>query len=366
VNLDSVDTPALLVDEARLEDNVRLMARLCRQHGKQLRPHIKTHKTLEIARRQRDNGAAGLTVAKLGEAEVYAAAGFDDLLVCYPIVGPVKLARLAALAQRVTVSTVVDNAAAAGALSAAMTAAGIRLDVLLKLDVGMHRVGVAAGEVNRLAAAVAELPGLRLRGVCIHEGSVYGEADPARRRALGRDQVQRLVATAGRLREQGLPIDVVSCGSTPSLADVIDIDGLTEVRPGNYVFYDAMQVALGVIDAERCALTVLTTVVSRGGADHAIIDAGAKTLSLDRGAHGLGLLSDYGRIIGRDDVRLASLSEEHGWLKLGEQAPLSVGDRLRVLPNHACAVVNNFDQMTILRDGEPVAQWHIAARGQVT
>jgi D-serine deaminase-like pyridoxal phosphate-dependent protein len=366
VNLDSVDTPALLVDEARLEDNVRLMARLCRQHGKKLRPHIKTHKTVEIARRQRDNGAAGLTVAKLGEAEVYAAAGFDDLLVCYPIVGPVKLARLAALARRVTVSTVVDDAAAARALSAAMTAAGIRLDVLLKLDVGMHRVGVAAGEADRLAAAVAELPGLRLRGVCIHEGSVYGEADPARRRALGRDQVRQLVATAGRLREQGLPIDVVSCGSTPSLADVIDIDGLTEVRPGNYVFYDAMQVALGVIDAERCALTVLTTVVSRGGADHAIIDAGAKTLSLDRGAHGLGLLSDYGRIIGRDDVRLASLSEEHGWLRLGEQAPLSVGDRLRVLPNHACAVVNNFDQLTILRDGEPVAQWDIAARGQVT
>src|SRR5579863_5381212 len=113
MSLDSVDTPALLVDESRLDDNVRLMAQLCRQHGKRLRPHIKTHKTLEIARRQQDNGAAGLTVAKLGEAEVYAAAGFDDLLVCYPIVGPLKLARLAALARKVTVSTVVDNIGAA-------------------------------------------------------------------------------------------------------------------------------------------------------------------------------------------------------------------------------------------------------------
>jgi D-serine deaminase-like pyridoxal phosphate-dependent protein len=366
VSLDSVDTPALLVDEARLDDNVRLMAQLGRQHGKRLRPHVKTHKTLEIARRQRDHGAVGLTVAKLGEAEVYAAAGFDDLLVCYPIVGPLKLARLAALAQKVTVSTVVDNAGAARDLSAAMTAAGVQLDVLLKLDVGMHRVGVEAGQVDRLAAAVAELPGLRLRGVAIHEGSVYGEADPARRRTVGRDQVQRLVATAGRLRGQGLPIEVVSCGSTPSMADVIDIDGLTEVRPGNYVFYDAMQVALGVIAAERCALTVLTTVVSRGGADHAVIDAGTKVFTLDRGAHGMGLLPDYGRIIGRDDVRLASLSEEHGWLKLGEQAPLSVGERLLVLPNHACAVVNNFDKLTVVRDGEPVGEWDIAARGRVT
>jgi D-serine deaminase-like pyridoxal phosphate-dependent protein len=366
VNLDSVDTPALLVDDSRLDDNVRLMAQLCQQHGKRLRPHIKTHKTLEIARRQRDNGAVGLTVAKLGEAEVYAAAGFDDLLVCYPIVGPLKLARLAALAQSATVSTVVDDVGAARDMSAAMTAAGVRLDVLLKLDVGMHRVGVAADGAEQLAAAVAELPGLRLRGVCIHEGSVYGEADPARRRAVGRDQVQRLVATAGRLRDRGLPIEVVSCGSTPSLADVIDIDGLTEVRPGNYVFYDAMQVALGVVEVERCALSVLTTVVSRGGPDHAVIDAGAKTLSLDRGAHGLGLLSYYGQIIGRDDVRLASLSEEHGWLRLGEEASLPVGERLRVLPNHACAVVNNFDKMTIVRHGEPVGEWDITARGQVT
>lgn len=361
-----MDSPALLLDDSRLDRNVRLMAQLCRQHGKKLRPHIKTHKTLEIARRQLDNGAVGLTVAKLGEAEVYAAAGFDDLLVCYPIVGQLKLARLAVLAQSVTVSTVVDNAGAADDLSAAMTAAGVRLDVLLKLDVGMHRVGISADEVEQLAAAVAELPGLRLRGVCIHEGSVYGEADPARRRTVGRDQVQGLVAAAERLRDRGLPIDVVSCGSTPSIADVVDIDGLTEVRPGNYVFYDAMQVALGVIEAERCALSVLTTVVSRGGADHAVVDAGAKTLSLDRGAHGLGLLSDYGRIIGRDDMRLASLSEEHGWLKLGKEVPLSVGERLRVLPNHACAVVNNFDKMIIVRDGEPVGEWHIAARGQVT
>jgi D-serine deaminase-like pyridoxal phosphate-dependent protein len=366
MSLDSLDTPALLVDESRLDRNIALMAQLCQQHGRRLRPHVKTHKTLEIARRQRDSGAVGLTVAKLGEAEVYAAAGFDDLLVCYPVVGPLKLARLAVLARSVTVSTVVDDAGAARDLSAAMTAAGVRLDVLLKLDVGMHRVGAAPGEVGQLAAAVAGLPGLRLRGVCIHEGSVYGEADPARRRAVGRDQVQRLVATAERLRGHGLPIDVVSCGSTPSMPDVIDIDGLTEVRPGNYVFYDAMQVALGVVEAERCALTVLTTVVSRGGADHGVLDAGAKTLSLDRGAHGLSLLSGYGQIIGRDDVRLASLSEEHGWLTLSEEAPLSVGERLRVLPNHACPVVNNFSKMTVVRDSEPVGEWDIVARGQVT
>ncbi len=366
MSLDDIDTPAVLVDEARLEENLRQVAELAARHGKRLRPHIKTHKTVEIARRQRELGAAGLTVAKLSEAEVYAEAGFDDLLVCYPLIGRLKLARLAALARRVTVSTVVDDLDAAGELSAAMASAGIRVDVLLKLDVGMHRVGVTDSEVDRLAQAVSELDGLRLRGVCIHEGSVYGCADPASRRAVGREQVQRLVRTAARLRDQGLPIDVVSCGSTPSFRDVVDLDGVTEVRPGNYVFYDATQVALGVVAPEQCALSVLSTVVSRSAPHRAVLDAGAKTLSLDRGAHGLSLLDGYGMITGRADVRLESLSEEHGWLRLTADSPLRIGDRLRILPNHSCAVVSNVDRLTVVRDGEPVAQWDVAARGRVT
>jgi len=366
MSLDALDTPCVLVDEARLERNLREVAQLSENYGKRLRPHIKTHKTIEIAARQRELGAVGLTVAKLGEAEVYADAGFDDLLVCYPLVGDVKLSRLAALARRVTVSTVVDNAASASALSAAMLRAGLRMDVLLKLDVGMHRIGVADDEAECLAMAVADLDGLRVRGVCIHEGSVYGEPDPARRRSVARDQVQALVRTAERLRERGLPIDVVSCGATPSFRDIIDIEGVTEVRPGNYVFYDATQVALGVVGPERCALSVLTTVVSHSAADRGVVDAGAKALSLDRGAHGLSLLDGYGQVIGRDDMRLASLSEEHGWLSLTGELPLAIGHRLRILPNHACAVVSNFDRLTVLRAGDPVAEWNVAARGRVT
>jgi len=366
MSLDGVDTPSALVDQVRLERNLQEFAQLADQHGKRLRPHVKTHKTSEIARRQRELGAAGLTVAKLGEAEAYADAGFDDLFVCYPLVGALKLARLAALARRVTVSTVVDSADAARALSAAMLAAGTRLDVLVKLDVGMHRVGVIDDEADRLALAVAELGGLRLRGVCIHEGSVYGQGDPAARRSVGREQVRQLVQTAARLRDGGLPVDVVSCGATPSFRDVIDIDGVTEVRPGNYVFFDAMQVALGTVGRQRCALSVLATVVSRAAAGRGIIDAGAKVLSLDRGAHGLALLEGYGQVLGRPDVLLQSLSEEHGWLALAGELPLAVGERLRIVPNHACAVVSNFDRLTVVRDDEPVAEWSVMARGRFT
>ncbi len=191
-----VDTPSALVDADQLERNLVEMARLCQRHGKRLRPHVKTHKTAQIAARQCELGAVGLTVAKIGEAEALADAGLDDLLVCYPMVGPLKLARLAALARRATVSTVVDSLAAAEALATAMTKAGVRLDVLLKLDAAMHRVGVPHSQAERLAMAVAGLAGLRLRGVCIHEGGVYTEPDPARRRVLAR----RAGAGAGRDR----------------------------------------------------------------------------------------------------------------------------------------------------------------------
>jgi D-serine deaminase-like pyridoxal phosphate-dependent protein len=149
----------------------------------------------------------------------------------------------------------------------------------------------------------------------------------------------------------------------------VDIGGITEMRPGNYVFYDAMQVSLGVVDAERCALSVLATVVSHAAGDRAIIDAGAKALTLDRGVHGLELLSGYGHTKGRADITIAGLSEEHGWLRLdgsGAGLDIAVGDRLEITPNHACAVVNCFDAATVVRDGAVVGRWAVAARGRMT
>ncbi len=366
LSLDGLDTPALLIDGERLDRNLDEMAEACRAHGKALRPHVKTHKMIEIAARQRARGAVGLTVAKLGEAEVFAEAGFDDLLICYPMVGELKLRRLVALARRARVTTIVDDASSAAALAAAACEAGLAIDVLIKLDVGMHRVGVDAPATDRLAHRVGSLDGLRLRGVCIHEGVVYGEPDPDRRRELARHQVSALVATADRLRGQGLSMDVVSCGATPSVRDVLDIDGLTEVRPGNYVFYDRMQAELGVVPEDRCALSVLSTVVSHSHPNRAIIDAGAKALTLDRGVHGRESLHGYGRFRDRDGLAIVSLSEEHGWLEVADGSDVKIGDRLQITPNHACAVVNCFDSATLLRDGAPAQQWQVAARGRVT
>jgi D-serine deaminase-like pyridoxal phosphate-dependent protein len=366
LSLDSLDTPALLIEGERLDRNIDEMAEACRTHGKALRPHIKTHKMIEIAARQRAQGAVGLTVAKLAEAEVFAAAGFDDLLICYPIVGEQKRRRLVALAKRIRISTIADDVGTVAALAAAATEAGVMIDVLIKLDVGMHRVGVDPAGAEALAHEVAKLEGLRLRGVCIHEGIVYSEPEPARRRALARQHVFALVATAERLRRQGLTIDIVSSGATPAVRDVLDIDGLTEVRPGNYVFYDRIQTELGVVLEDCCALTVLSTVVSHSDPARAIIDAGAKALTLDRGAHGRETVRGYGRISQRDDISIVSLSEEHGWLELSEGSHVRIGDRLRIVPNHSCAVVNNFDVAILLRGGSPTERWLVAARGRMT
>ena len=364
--LDAIETPALLLDADRLEANLTRMADLCRQHGRALRPHSKSHKTVEIAARQRELGAVGITVAKLGEAEVHVEAGCEDVFVCYPLVGVGKLRRLLALAERARVSTIVDDLDAAAALGRAAVAAGTEIDVLVKLDLGMHRVGVPEAEAEAFAEATARVDGLRLRGVCVHEGETYGEPDPARRRSLARERVGRLVEVAERLRRRGLEIDLVSSGATPSVFETIDLDGVTEVRPGNYVFFDAIAVALAVAPEEACALTVLTTVASHSAPERGIVDAGAKALSLDRGVHGLGILDGFGTVRGRPGLRLASLSEEHGWLELGDGAEVAIGERLDVIPNHACPVVANFESLTLVRNGEPLETWRITTRGRMT
>jgi D-serine deaminase-like pyridoxal phosphate-dependent protein len=356
----ALETPYLRVDPVALERNLAEVAEACAAHGVALRPHVKSHKCATIARRQLALGAAGLTCAKLSEAEVLARHGCDDLFVCYPLVGAERLRRLRDLARAVRVRTIVDSEAGARELSDAF-AGEPPLDVLIKLDVGMHRAGVAPEDAPALAAVVDGLPGLRLRGVCIHEGSVYGEPDAAKRADLARAHVGALVATAVALRRDGHAIDVVSAGATPAWRTSVAVPGVTELRPGNYVFYDALQAALGVVGLDRCALTVETTVVSHAAPDRALVDAGSKVLTVDRGAHGGGLLDGYGVVVGRPGIRVENLSEEHGWLRLDPSERVAIGDRLRIVPNHACVVVAHFDAL-IAGD----ERWPVEARGCLT
>lgn len=360
--LEDLDTPAVLVDLDVVERNVARMAERARAHGVRLRPHAKTHKTAEIARRQMGAGAVGLSVAKTAEAEVFAAAGFDDLFVAYPVVGEAKGRRLLALSDLCRLSVGVDSVEGAATLALAFAAASRRLDVVLKVDVGLHRVGVLPANAPTVAARIADIKGLHLRGVFTHAGHSYAAETLEGVANVGASEGRILVETAEALRALGIPVDVVSAGSTPTAPHVMTTRGLTECRPGNYVFHDASQVALGTCAIEDCALTVVATVVSAPDPQRAVVDAGSKTLSSDplrprEGGHGI--------ILGRRS-RIQRLSEEHGVIDVEAGESFRVGERIVVVPNHACVVANLHDRLVAVRQGRIEAEIPVLARGRIT
>lgn len=359
--LDDVPTPAVLVDLDVLERNIERMAEAARLHGVRLRPHAKTHKAIEIARLQLRAGAVGLSLAKTSEAEVFAEAGFEDLFVAYPVVGAGKAARLLALSERTRLAVGVDSLEGARALGETFRDAGRRLDVMLKVDVGFGRVGVLPEDAVPLALRIAETPGLSLRGLFTHAGQAYAAATLEEVAAVGRHEGRTMAEVAAEVRAAGLPVEEVSVGSTPTARHALAVPGVTECRPGNYVYHDASQVSLGACTLEDCALTVLATVVSAPASGRAVLDAGSKTLSSDPLRPRPG---GYGRLLGRR-ARIERLSEEHGVVAVEEGESLRVGERVRVLPNHACVVSNLHDRVLGVRGERVEAVFEVAARGRV-
>jgi len=360
-SIGALATPAVLVDLDVLERNIARMAAQAREAGVRLRPHAKTHKCPPIGRLQRAAGAWGLSVAKVGEAEVFADAGFDDLFVAYPVVGEDKGRRLLALADRVRLAVGVDSAEGARTLATPFRADRRTLDVLLKVDVGYGRVGVLPEHAVELARQIVDVPGLRLRGVFTHAGHGYLAETKAAIDEIAKQEGERLAATAADLRAAGLPVDEVSVGSTPTAALAMRVPGVTECRPGNYVFHDASQVALGTCGIEDCALTVVATVVSVPAPDRAVVDAGSKTLSSDPLRPRPG---GYGQLLGRAS-RLEKLSEEHGVVAVAQGESFRVGERVRILPNHACVVANLHDRLVGVSGDRVEAILPVAARGRV-
>jgi D-serine deaminase-like pyridoxal phosphate-dependent protein len=359
--LEDLPTPAVLVDLDVLESNVRRMQERARKAGVRLRPHAKTHKSPEVGRLQLSAGARGLTLAKTSEAEVFADLGFDDVFLAYPIVGTDKARRLLALADRVRLAVGVDSLEGAEGLAAPFAAAGRRLPVLLKIDCGFHRVGVLPEAAAALGIRVAEMRGLELSGVFTHAGQGYGGVTPEEVARIGSEEARTISETADALRSAGLPCAEVSLGSTPTAAAAIVGRGVTECRPGTYVYNDRSQVALGACAPEDCAMTILATVVSAPAPERAVVDAGSKTISSDpmRPAP-----DGHGLVLG-GRTRVARLSEEHGVLAVAPGERFRVGDRVRIVPNHACAVSNLHDHLVAVRAGRVEGRITVAARGRV-
>jgi D-serine deaminase-like pyridoxal phosphate-dependent protein len=361
MTIDELETPAVLVDLDVVERNVNAMADRARRHGVRLRPHAKTHKLPEIGRMQLAAGATGIALAKTSEAEVFARAGFDDIFIAYPVVGADKGRRLLEMSDRVRLAVGVDSEEGARTLSEAFGQARRTLDVMLKVDVGLHRAGVAPEAAVEVARRIVALPALRLRGVFTHAGHAYLEDTAQGVAEVGRHEGRTLAATGRALREAGIEVEEVSVGSTPTAPHAMAEHGVTECRPGNYVYHDASQVGLGTCTIEDCAMTVLATVVSAPAADRAVLDAGSKTLSSDPLRPKAG---GYGWILGRRS-RIDRLSEEHGVVRIEPGETLRVGERVRVLPNHACVVSNLHDVLVGVRGERVEAELAVAARGRV-
>lgn len=358
-----ISTPALTIDLGTLERNLDRMSVYCRDHGLSLRPHTKTHKTPEVARMQLERGACGLTVAKVGEAEVMASSTNAEILVAYPIFGGEKLRRLAALAKTRTILIALDDEATAWEVSRAAGAQESALGVLVEFDVGLGRCGLEPGAACvELATKILEMPGIKFRGLMLYSGNIWGnEAERLRVTVQVAEQVHRVLQAFAEAR---IPVEIVSGGSTPGAFLSHQIPGLSEVRPGTYVYNDLNTYYQQVCGLEDCAARVVVTVVSTAVAGRAMIDAGSKTLSSDLLSSGP--REGYGYVVEAPDAKLFKLNEEHGHIDItASNHRFRVGEILTVIPNHVCTCVNMHDEVFTLRNDEVVGSWRVAARGKI-
>jgi D-serine deaminase-like pyridoxal phosphate-dependent protein len=346
VSFQDIETPAAVVDADRLESNLARWQEHCRRHQLANRPHVKTHRCVEIARRQLELGAVGITCQKLSEAETMADAGCDDILVSFNIVGAAKLERLRRLLERVSLTVSVDDAALLSGLAEAAAGASRELGVLVDCDTGLGRTGVSTPDAAaELAVAVQRHDGLRFDGFL-----TFPAPEGAR---------SFLAAAVAGARKRGLEPVVVSAGGTPSMWDSGNLrPTVTEYRAGVYVFHDRSSVGAGAASLADVALTVHATVVSRPAADRAILDAGSKALSSDAGPD-----AGFGLVLEAPRSAVVKLSEEHAWVRLADDDELELGQRVRIVPNHACVVVNLFDELQVTRNGRLETTWRVAARG---
>ena len=362
--VEDLETPALVIDVAVLDANVARLVESARKAGARLRPHVKTHRMVEVAARLRLAGAEGICCAKVGEAEAFADAGFDDIFIANQVVGAARLRRLVELAARTRLAIGVDHAEHVRALGAAFAAANSTIDVAIEIDTGQRRTGVAtAAAAVELAHQTRRTDGLNLRGIYTHEGHDYQAADPAGVHAAAAEAQQLMASVAAAIQAAtGAPCEV-SIGSSPSFLLESFHAPIDELRPGTAVFNDASHAHL-LGHTDWCAASVLATVVNLPAPDRAVIDAGAKALTSDRRGPGVLANTGHGIVVGHPKAVITSVSDEHGVIAVPDVSVFTIGQTLRVIPNHICPCVNLYDHAFAVRGGIVEAVWHVTARGR--
>lgn len=362
--LRGIQTPALLADLDVFDANATEMRLFAESYGIALRPHAKTVRSTRLLARIFHGRQKQLTVAKLEHAEVLSRESCRNIFIANMIVGEQNIERLLQLHRKgVTVITGVDSLEAVSAIGRAFHQVTERHSILVKVDTGLHRCGLAPDDVLPFVRQAKELPGIDFLGIYTHAGHAY-KATAREIPLIGRQEGSTMVKVAGQLKK-GFGCPVVSVGSTPTAKYAGKVNGVTEIRPGLYLFNDRVQVALGVCKPEKCALFVFATVISKPRPGQAFIDAGSQVFSPDRGPHGTSVVEGFGTIIGHPDISVSGLSEEHGWLSGPGVESLTIGKRLLVIPNHACSTVNLADTLYGIRNGRVEEEFPIDARGAV-
>lgn len=365
----SIDTPCLVINDTVMRRNITTMARTAHNLGVRLRPHVKTHKTPSIAALQLAAGAHGVTVAKVSEAEVMVKAGITNVFIAYPLVTVAKVHRAFDLLAHGKLCLGVDSIAGARLISKHAVARHTTVDIRLEIDTGYQRTGIPAERAAHMARSLSRLPGIALSGVfTFREATLSDGTSTTDAAKAGREEGRLMSEIARTVRQAGIPITDVSVGSTPTAAHAATADGVTEIRPGTYVFHDRMQRALGACRDEDIAATIRTTVVSRPRRHLAVVDAGSKAISVDVRPNEPPLhLRGYGEVAGAPEIVLHRLSEEHGMLHLPDHYELQIGDQVDLVPNHICTTVALHDYVAIIADDDPTIRFEkVSARGKLT
>ncbi len=353
-------TPYVTIDMDIVEQNIRQMLETVTPVGIHHRPHIKTHKSVFLAKKQLEMGCKGITCAKLSEAEVMAENGITDILIAFPIIGEGKLKRLGKLMDCADVKTIVNSMEGARGLSAMGVEIEKTVPVYIEIDGGLNRGGVLPGQpCLEFADSIKDLPNLEIVGLMYYGGTIYAENSKEKIIAKTEKEREDLLSTRDLLNDHGYNVAELSTGTSFSSRNAKYLKGITEVRAGNYIFNDASTLWPGYVSLEQCAMSVWSTVVAKPDAQTLIIDAGSKTLTSDTGAFTEG----FGYVVGYPEFRIYKLNEEHGFVHIPESSDISIGDQLQIIPNHACVIMNTNYQIFAVRNGEIEHSITIDARG---
>lgn len=367
--MDALKTPCLLLDTDRVHRNAQAVAQIAHTNRVRLRPHVKTHKCVEVARIQTEGFNGAVTVSTLAEARAFGAAGFTDITYAVPV-EPGKFEQCIEIVRGGTkLNLLTDDGPTVAALDQAANRAGVRFDVFVKIDVGYHRCGVEphTHEAVEIPRQISDAQHLNFAGILTHAGHSYNAKTKDEVAEIGRQERDRMVEHAGRLRALGIEVPTVSIGSTPTITHVDHLDGIDEIRPGNYIFFDAFQATLGSCCFDDTALTVLASVVHRDrGRRKIITDAGGIALSKDRGPVDLDPSCGYGRVLDLEGLdtgaRITSVSQEHGTFIVPDEVnfdSFQVGARVRIMANHSCLTAAQHEAYNVVEDGRVVDRWDI-------